>query len=835
MFVFVADSDGIARLKDIEEQVFHASAQIVIVGQSFLDWVYSHPGLLVGNLFSDPTKVIGLLLGITADAIKSEHRAELLTFAVWKHIYPIKSNDTENLMNSVKKAVASMTSPATPTTPSPPVISSYVEPKPLLKKFRIWPPCKSVTLQHDKIMLMLSCPVASIEANRVEISLDLMKTTSDSHPKRIVLDRSKWRLVRSDVLEVAFPMNVIFVSEAKLARLRLEIGKVRWFPEVGDDDNSSLVSLETQVSRTSLDMTQLEAVLVNFIKNDFVDKNVECPSIIHFAAKHGMKQLAEAALSLPGGHDVATVSNDNGLNARDLALSSGHIDMAKMLKKEEPPQNRNQLHDYEYPLLRPPSLFPRSEANTASMMSELSIRSEPPAASNKTNSTGDYFYDVPRSAEAAYVIPPPPRPIEAKKTSRPLLEVAKPKKADSSSASSSSYISMHPRSNSNNEAANKKVVEDMRKRSVSLDAGMTPSSEVTATTKNNNAIVDDRPQSRQEFISSLVSSSSIEDIPEQNMSRPLPTANKSRSLKLDLAPTTTTTTTKEHHSGSETAEVKSPLSIVNGFAPTFIDYENVRSPTEKIPEESEEWTIYEKTQAELVEIQTRFKAGEVSLSEVEERFAAWKSSPEVAKAENTNKLEVDAMKREWEAIQDELRSAAKESGDNNNMWDFIKGSLRRNKNRKKSTSDLMAATAATSATSPLKEMKYSTLPSLPLRKRRMRSKSRSSTDNGQDQHQHQLTEATSVSSVASSIADTNSKSSNANINAGTPRAVRNSLGNFSDSSWSAETTASALDFISMTSTEAANVEEEIANKNVNNNEAVATNGGGAYDNVILQK
>ena len=117
----------------------------------------------------------------------------------------------------------------------------------------------------------------------------------------------------------------------------------------------------------------------------------------------------------------------------------------------------------------------------------------------------------------------------------------------------------------------------------------------------------------------------------------------------------------------------------------------------------------------------------------------------------------------------------------------------------------------------------------------MRSKSRSSTDNGQDQQQYQLTETTSVSSVASSIADTNSKSSNANINAGTPRAVRNSLGNFSDSSWSAETTASALDFISMTSTEAANVEEEIANKNVNNNEAVATNGGGAYDNVILQK
>jgi len=45
-------------------RVFQAKAQIVILGQAFLDWLYVHPGSHIGTLFKDGTKVIGLLLGI---------------------------------------------------------------------------------------------------------------------------------------------------------------------------------------------------------------------------------------------------------------------------------------------------------------------------------------------------------------------------------------------------------------------------------------------------------------------------------------------------------------------------------------------------------------------------------------------------------------------------------------------------------------------------------------------------------------------------------------------------------------------------------------------------
>ena len=80
-----------------------AKAQIVILGQAFLDWIYTHPHSYVGSAFKDSTKVIGLLLGITKDHVKAEHRTELPTFAVWKFMFIVKQNDHEQLSQSLVK------------------------------------------------------------------------------------------------------------------------------------------------------------------------------------------------------------------------------------------------------------------------------------------------------------------------------------------------------------------------------------------------------------------------------------------------------------------------------------------------------------------------------------------------------------------------------------------------------------------------------------------------------------------------------------------------------------------------------------------------------------
>ena len=52
------DQDSQENLKAKEELVFHAKAQIIILSQTLLDWIYSHPGLIIGNLF----KVSGVFI-----------------------------------------------------------------------------------------------------------------------------------------------------------------------------------------------------------------------------------------------------------------------------------------------------------------------------------------------------------------------------------------------------------------------------------------------------------------------------------------------------------------------------------------------------------------------------------------------------------------------------------------------------------------------------------------------------------------------------------------------------------------------------------------------------
>ena len=80
---------------ELEVRTYHAKCHLVIVGYQFLEWVYRNPSLIIGTLFgninigpneSNPnisTSTIGLLLGVTAKDVKTEHRAALLTFPQW--------------------------------------------------------------------------------------------------------------------------------------------------------------------------------------------------------------------------------------------------------------------------------------------------------------------------------------------------------------------------------------------------------------------------------------------------------------------------------------------------------------------------------------------------------------------------------------------------------------------------------------------------------------------------------------------------------------------------------------------------------------------------------
>ena len=68
----------------------------MILSRPFLDWVVRHPALVIGNLFKNPTKVIGLLLGVDESEILPEHKSVLLTSDDWFEMLKVTDEKSVN-------------------------------------------------------------------------------------------------------------------------------------------------------------------------------------------------------------------------------------------------------------------------------------------------------------------------------------------------------------------------------------------------------------------------------------------------------------------------------------------------------------------------------------------------------------------------------------------------------------------------------------------------------------------------------------------------------------------------------------------------------------------
>ena len=180
-----------------------SKAQIVILGQSFLDWIYTHPHSNIGNFFKDSTKVIGLLLGINKDHVKAEHRAELLTFAVWKFLLSIKPNDHDHLSTSLVKAVSSIMPNQVP----------YIMPRPM-RKFRVWPqPVQEETL------LLLNEKITHLD--KIQVSVEVFED-SNTLDFKVMLDNQDVFLINEMCIQVKMPQ----ISRGSLVKFKLETSKI---------------------------------------------------------------------------------------------------------------------------------------------------------------------------------------------------------------------------------------------------------------------------------------------------------------------------------------------------------------------------------------------------------------------------------------------------------------------------------------------------------------------------------------------------------------------------------------------------------------------------------
>ena len=75
----------------------------------------------------------------------------------------------------------------------------------------------------------------------------------------------------------------------------------------------------------------LSESLPNLISNQNLSDHSQFPTLLHFAAFHGLKNLCSVLLECPGVRVAIDVKNANDLTPPELAQLNSHVDLAEML------------------------------------------------------------------------------------------------------------------------------------------------------------------------------------------------------------------------------------------------------------------------------------------------------------------------------------------------------------------------------------------------------------------------------------------------------------------------------------------------------------------------
>ena len=362
-----------------------------------------------------------------------------------------------------------------------------------------------------------------------------------------------------------------------------------------------------------------------------IQDDTKLPTFLHFAVKYGMKELIKTLLNLPGGPQMATMTNSDGLNARDLAVHSGNLELANLLKDPKIPRQ-----NYEFPVLKSKRSSQEEEQGLSSDFNSIVALDADRQSQHKLDylnnqNEDEYLYDIPRKVEQCYVVPPAPRPVEKFKMK---------------------YVTMAPRSPQD------------------------PTPEVPPPL----------PQSRHELLSDLRKSSSIEEI--------LPEPEKKIEKKPPSRPVQVSSLDNSEAVGAASEPPKSPLlDIVNPFPLTYVSCtEQKNSPKDQL-------------KAELLQVQSQFIRGQISLVEAENKFEEWKASLLNTLVTETEPTAVAQLSKQWEKMLTTAQKNADESTTTVKIDQSNEKSL-----RKKFTKLIKSGGKKKTADS-----KYSTLPSMPLR------------------------------------------------------------------------------------------------------------------------
>lgn len=315
---------GTTLLSPISRAIRSSKVLLIIVSQELLNFVRSVNFLEVGKLM-DGARTLAMLCGIRADQLTEAHFAHLPASSSWKQM-EARSQDKQfafelisALCDQLKKVDETLTSG-----------------KP---KFKLTP--RKVIDANTKVFLLLEHPISG--GQRVAVTLDTKEV-----PCKV-----------RNAYTVQFVMPHAFLASSKLVHVQLLIdGECQGARPIKCESKLGELNslLQGSVSpfenlRLTLGLPTVQevdgALAKAFIENvptegfQFLtpSKLVEerrksesnLPTLLHFAAQYGLKELASVLLKCPGALSCCQLLNIKGQSPATVATQAGHPEVASLI------------------------------------------------------------------------------------------------------------------------------------------------------------------------------------------------------------------------------------------------------------------------------------------------------------------------------------------------------------------------------------------------------------------------------------------------------------------------------------------------------------------------
>uniref|UniRef100_T1JJB0 DBB domain-containing protein n=1 Tax=Strigamia maritima TaxID=126957 RepID=T1JJB0_STRMM len=350
-----------------------AKAQLVILTPEFLDFVQTNPGTLVGQLL-EPKRVIAMLCGVENNDVQATHRAELVSFPAWRQI-AVKDKDKDFVLQLFQKTVEVMElSEGGLTTLKPQFkltprkvregsnkIFALLE-NPILRDQDVkvyitgnkGPAREIANKMRNPYIVQFVIPVfQEILKDRVMLSSHLAEIPAENFLLQKILSAEN---IMGLKIQYNIMMQISQIVTVQLFCNGISLGsrQIKCESQMGElnqllkNVNDPMAFLSQTLGLSGCRIKDLDNLLVKtFCKNlppkgfELLDcsketqqrkSEEEMPSLLHFAAFYGLKELCSCLLDLPNAKIVCNIRNSENATPAELAESAGHKDLAQMLE-----------------------------------------------------------------------------------------------------------------------------------------------------------------------------------------------------------------------------------------------------------------------------------------------------------------------------------------------------------------------------------------------------------------------------------------------------------------------------------------------------------------------